>query len=61
MPVTLRNINPLGEVEIPSLRLVVPAGGTFDVPDEYAEGFIHQTENYEVVLPAAPKTTTTED
>lgn len=62
--VTLRNINPLGDVQIPSLGIEVAAGETFTVPDDVAgkaptvnadgvvkdlgKGLLAQAGNYEL-------------
>lgn len=46
---TLRNINPLGAVELPLLRRVLDAGEEFEVTDEQAERLLEQTSNYELV------------
>lgn len=45
----LRNINPLGEVEIPLLGRAVGAGEVFDVSDEQAAALLDQPSNYEAV------------
>lgn len=46
---TLRNINPLGAVELPLIRRVLEAGEEFEVSDEIAEHLLEQTTNYELV------------
>lgn len=50
-PVTLRNINPLGEVELPLVGRVLAAGEEFEVPAEVAERLLEQVGNYEAVKP----------
>lgn len=47
--VRLRNINPIGAVDIPALGLSVDAGAEFDVPSEVAAVLLEQTGNYEKV------------
>ena len=49
----LRNINPLGEVELPLIRRVLAPGEEFDVPDEDGARLLEQVGNYERV--SAPK------
>jgi len=46
---TLRNINPLGAVEVPLLGRVLEPGETFDVPKDVAERLLDQPGNYELV------------
>jgi hypothetical protein len=67
---TLRNISPLGDLDVVIAGCTVPAGGTFDVPasvagrppdgDDLGEGLLAQAENFELVKPprktAAKKT-----
>ena len=43
----LRNINPLGEVELPLIRRVLAAGEVFDVSDEDGAALLEQVGNYE--------------
>jgi len=47
--VTLKNTSPLGDIQIPLLRIEVKAGATFTVPADVAEGLLEQTGNYELV------------
>jgi len=51
--VRIRNLNPIGEVEVPSLRLVVAAGEVIDVPDEVGSALLDQPMNW---APADPTT-----
>lgn len=43
----LRNINPLGEVDVPVVGRVLAAGEEFDVPDEIGAALLEQVGNYE--------------
>lgn len=42
----IRNINPLGEVEVPLLRRIVAAGEVIDVPDEVGAALLDQPMNW---------------
>lgn len=55
MPATvrLRNINPLGAVDLPLLGLLLEAGAEFDCPSEHAKALLEQTGNYVAVTPTA--------
>ena len=55
---TLRNINPLGAVDVPLLGRTLAAGETFDVPADVAEVLLDQAGNYE---PVTKKPTTVKD
>ncbi len=46
---TLRNINPLGAVDVPLLGRTLEAGEQFDVPTSVAEQLLEQVGNYEAV------------
>ena len=46
---TLRNINPLGAVDLPLIGRTLEAGEVFDVPDSAAAVLLEQTGNYEPV------------
>lgn len=61
--VRLRNINPLGAVDVPILRRqgepfgteglgCLEPGEVFDCPDDIAEGLLEQSANYERVTTA---------
>jgi hypothetical protein len=39
-----KNVSPVGELELPTLGFVVPAGGVVDVDDATAEGFLLQPD-----------------
>ncbi len=43
----LRNINPLGEVELPLIGRTLAAGEEFDVSDEDCKALLEQAGNYE--------------
>ena len=43
----LRNINPLGEVELPLIGRTLAAGEEFDVSDEDGKALLEQAGNYE--------------
>jgi len=45
----LRNINPVGAVEIPLTRTAVDAGGEFTVTADHARALLPQVSNYEPV------------
>ena len=46
---TLKNINPLGDVDLPIIGRVLAAGEEFDVPADVAKQLLAQTGNYEAV------------
>ena len=48
---TLRNINPLGAVDLPLLGRTLAAVEEFDVPADVAAALLEQTGNYEPVPP----------
>lgn len=39
---TVKNVSPLGDLDVPALRITVPAGATVDVPDEVAANLLEQ-------------------
>lgn len=43
----LRNINPLGEVELPLIGRTLAPGEVFDVSDEDGKALLEQAGNYE--------------
>lgn len=49
----LKNISPLGALDVPLLRTVVEAGQVFEVADEQARVLLHQPGNYEPADKAA--------
>lgn len=49
MTKTFRNVSPLGDLELPAVGQVVPAGGTVTVPDELAESLAAQPANWKPV------------
>jgi len=51
----IRNINPLGEVEVPLQRRILAAGEEFEVSDEIAERLLDQPDNYQLVTPPKKK------
>ena len=53
----LRNVNPLGEVDLPLIGRTLAAGEEFEVPDSQAEVLLEQVGNYEQVK--SPKKSTT--
>lgn len=62
----IRNISPYGDLDVPLLGVIVPAGEVVEVTDEQAEGLLMQAENWEGVADAPPTdappfTPTTED
>jgi hypothetical protein len=44
----IKNVNPLGDIEIPSLRRVVSAGEVIEVQDEIAISLLEQIGNWVV-------------
>lgn len=56
----IRNINPVGDVEVPLLRRIVARGESVEVTDQQAEHLLEQTENWspadqaEAPAPAEP-------
>lgn len=57
---TIRNVSPLGDLEVVVLRCVVGAGQTIDVTDEQAEALLAQPDNFAPVKGQTPITTETE-
>ena len=53
----LRNINPLGAVDLPLIGRTLAAGEEFEVPESQAEVLLEQVGNYEPVK--SPKKSTT--
>lgn len=45
----LRNINPLGEVDLPLIGRVLAPGEVFDVDDDAGAALLEQVGNYEAV------------
>lgn len=56
----LRNINPLGEVDLPLIGRTLAAGEEFEVPAGVAEVLLQQVGNYEAVK-TTKKTNTDKD
>lgn len=52
----LRNINPLGEVELPLIGRTLAAGEVFDVSDEDGAALLDQPSNYERATATKEKT-----
>lgn len=60
---TIRNVNPIGEVDVPLLRRIVGRGEAVDVTDAQAEHLLLQVGNWQPVetpVEAAPAADTTE-
>lgn len=57
---TLKNINPLGDVDLPLIGRSLTRDEKFDVTDEQAAILLLQPDNYESVK-ATKATTTTEE
>jgi len=53
---TLRNVNPLGEVDVPLLGRTLAPGEVFEVSASVAEVLLAQPDNYQ---PVTKKTATT--
>jgi len=47
--VQLKNINPLGAVDLPLIGRNLEAGEVFDVPDKVGKALLDQAGNYEAV------------
>jgi hypothetical protein len=58
---TLKNINPLGEIDLPLIGRSLAAGEEFDVSDEQAAILLMQDANYEAVKTTKPKAATAAD
>lgn len=46
----IRNVSPLGAIEIPELRVEVEAGGVFEAPEPVAKKLLRQTINFAPVV-----------
>ena len=55
MSVTIRNVSPLGALDIPALGLVIDADAIFTVPDDVAAALLEQPSNFVAVqdIPAS--------
>lgn len=42
----IKNISPLGDLDVPALELSVKAGATVDVADDVAASLLEQTDNW---------------
>lgn len=51
----IKNVNPLGEVDLPLIGRTVAAGEVFEVTGEQAKALLKQTGNYEPVKSNAKK------
>jgi hypothetical protein len=51
----LRNVNPLGGVDVPSFGLHLAPGEEFEVDDDKAAALLAQAGNFELVDTSAPK------
>jgi hypothetical protein len=49
----IKNISPLGDLEVPSFGLVVRAGETVEVSEEIAASLLAQTDNWTAADKAA--------
>lgn len=49
----LRNISPLGDIDLPLIGRTLIAGEEFEVTDEQGAAMLEQTGNYEAVTVAA--------
>lgn len=45
----VKNISPLGDLDVPELGTIVLAGATVDVPNDRLEAFLAQPSNWESV------------
>ena len=57
----IKNISPLGDLEIPSLGLVVKAGESVEVADEAAASLLAQTDVWAAADKAAASLATADD
>lgn len=57
----LRNVNPIGDVDLPIVGRVVTAGEVFTVPDDIGTALLDQVGNYELVADAPPAPTPAPD
>ena len=51
---TIRNINPIGDVDVPLLRRVVARGESVTVTEDQAARLLDQTDNWTTVDAPAP-------
>lgn len=58
---TLKNINPVGAVDLPLIGQTLDRDATFDVTDEQAELLLQQVDNYELVGAKPKKSTASTD
>lgn len=56
--VQLKNINPLGAVDLPLIGRTLEAGEVFDVPDDAGNALLEQVGNYATVTKAEAKAAT---
>lgn len=54
----LRNINPVGDIDLPVLGRTIRAGEEFEVADEIAAVLLEQVGNYEAVTKKPGKSNT---
>ena len=56
---TIRNVNPIGDIDVPLLRRIVLRGETVEVTDEQAASLLDQPDNWQPVetdsTPATPE------
>jgi hypothetical protein len=43
----VKNISPFGDLDVPLLGQIFPAGAILDLPDEQAEVLLRQTDNFQ--------------
>lgn len=55
---TLRNINPIGDIDLPILGRTIRAGEEFEVANEVAAVLLEQVGNYEAVTKKPGKSNT---
>lgn len=53
----LKNISPLGDLDVPALGRVVAAGETVEIADALVDGFKDQASTWEVTVPTSKKST----
>lgn len=57
---TIRNVSPVGDIDVPLLRRIVGAGETVDVTDDQATSLLDQPGNWKLVKSHKAHTDTVE-
>lgn len=56
----LKNISPLGALDLPLIGRILDPGEEFEVPDEVGQRLLEQPANYQAVEPVKPAAKTKE-